>query len=50
MSLNPPLIDLHEDISLYYFLGGYGLKFKVENFGVDLPEDMETSRSLGKRM
>jgi len=37
MSLNPPLIDLHEDISLYYFLGGYGLKFKVEDFGVDLP-------------
>jgi membrane dipeptidase len=37
MSLNPPLIDLHEDISLYYFLGGYGLKFKVDDFGVDLP-------------
>jgi len=37
MSLNPPLVDLHEDISLYYFLGGYGLKFKAEDFGVDLP-------------
>ncbi len=37
MSLSPPIIDLHEDISLYYFLGGYGLKFKAEDFGVDLP-------------
>ncbi len=34
--LSPPLIDLHEDISLYYFLGGYGLKFKPESFDVDL--------------
>ncbi|GEM_PF-120390 len=35
-SFNPPLIDLHEDISLYYYLGGYGLKFKPESFDIDL--------------
>ncbi len=32
----PPLIDLHEDISLYYVMGGYGLKFKVEDFAKDI--------------
>lgn len=36
MGLNPPLIDLHQDISLYYFLGGYGLKFEPEDFDVDM--------------
>ncbi|MEM4288949.1 MAG: membrane dipeptidase [Nitrososphaerota archaeon] len=36
LSFNPPLIDLHQDISLYYVLGGYGLKFKPESFEVDL--------------
>lgn len=35
-SFNAPLIDLHQDISLYYYLGGYGLKFKPESFDVDL--------------
>ncbi|MCS6785085.1 MAG: hypothetical protein NZ581_07845, partial [Candidatus Caldarchaeum sp.] len=34
----PPLVDLHEDISLYYFLGGHGLRFKPADFGIDLPE------------
>jgi len=35
-AIKPPLADLHEDISLYYVLGGYGLKFKVADFSVDL--------------
>lgn len=36
MDTNPPLIDLHEDISLYYVLGGYGLKFKPTDFDIDV--------------
>lgn len=32
-----PLIDLHEDISLYYVHGGAGLKFHPADFEVDLP-------------
>jgi membrane dipeptidase len=35
-SVNPPLIDLHEDISLYYVTQGAGLRFGVADFGVDL--------------
>jgi membrane dipeptidase len=34
--MNPPLIDLHEDISLYYVQGGAGLKFKPADFSQDL--------------
>ncbi|MEM0349328.1 MAG: dipeptidase [Candidatus Caldarchaeum sp.] len=33
----PPLVDLHEDISLYYVHAGAGLKFKPLDFGVDMP-------------
>ena len=33
----PPLFDLHEDISLYYVMGGYGLEFEVEDFSRDIP-------------
>ncbi|MEM0441178.1 MAG: dipeptidase [Candidatus Caldarchaeum sp.] len=32
----PPLIDLHEDISLYYVQGGAGQKFRVADFDLDL--------------
>ncbi|BAJ50537.1 microsomal peptidase [Candidatus Caldarchaeum subterraneum] len=32
----PPLVDLHEDISLYYVHAGAGLKFKPMGFDVDL--------------
>jgi membrane dipeptidase len=32
----PPLIDLHEDISLYYAQGGAGLKFKPAEFSQDM--------------
>jgi membrane dipeptidase len=31
-----PIIDLHEDISLYYFLGGAFQKFPTANFSTDL--------------
>ncbi len=34
--VNPPLIDLHEDISLYYVTQGSGLRFGVADFGVDM--------------
>ncbi len=34
--MNPPLVDLHEDISLYYVQGGAGLKFKPADFSQDL--------------
>ena len=33
----PPFFDLHEDISLYYVMGGYGLEFEVEDFSRDIP-------------
>jgi membrane dipeptidase len=33
----PPLIDLHEDISLYYTMGGIGLKFRPSDFSEDVP-------------
>jgi len=32
----PPLIDLHEDISLYYVHAGAGLKFKPADFSLDM--------------
>ncbi|MEM0375785.1 MAG: dipeptidase [Nitrososphaerota archaeon] len=32
----PPLVDLHEDISLYYVTQGAGLRFGVADFGIDL--------------
>lgn len=31
-----PLIDLHEDISLYYHFQGHGFPFKLADFSVDL--------------
>ncbi len=34
--MNPPLVDLHEDISLYYVQGGAGLKFKPADFSLDM--------------
>jgi membrane dipeptidase len=34
--MNPPLVDLHEDISLYYVQGGAGLKFKPADFSQDM--------------
>lgn len=35
--MNPPVIDLHEDISLYYMLAGHGLRFGPADFDADLP-------------
>ncbi|GBC69288.1 hypothetical protein HRbin01_00985 [archaeon HR01] len=32
----PPLVDLHEDISLYYVQAGAGLKFKPADFSQDM--------------
>lgn len=32
----PLLVDLHEDISFYYVMGGYGLKFRPEDFYLDI--------------
>jgi Zn-dependent dipeptidase, microsomal dipeptidase homolog len=34
--VSPPLIDLHEDVSLYYVHGGAGLSFKPGDFAVDM--------------
>ncbi|MDJ0270853.1 MAG: dipeptidase [Aigarchaeota archaeon] len=34
--MNPPIIDLHEDISLYYVSGGYAFKFPLASFEEDL--------------
>ena len=34
--MRPCLIDLHEDIAFYYMSGGLGLRFGVEDFGLDL--------------
>ena len=34
--MRPCLIDLHEDIAFYYTSGGLGLRFGVEDFGLDL--------------
>lgn len=48
-----PLIDLHEDVSLYYFLGGAFQKFPTSNFDQDLPlrhADIPKLRKVGARV
>ncbi|MEM1547266.1 MAG: membrane dipeptidase [Candidatus Methanomethylicia archaeon] len=37
MKVNPPLIDLHEDISYYYISGASGLEFGLDEFNIDMP-------------